>query len=529
MENSKNTFVETLWKSEKFFFALFVFITAYPFLFNAYFPTVDGPAHLHNGNLLKHYLFKDAGNIPAFYELNKNISSNYFDHLWFAISGLFLPPFLVEKSIILFYIIGLPYSFRFLVKKISGNEKSAQLSSYLIFSFVYTFPLQLGFFNFCSGIPILFLTLGVWIGERNRLKAKTLIFLTTLTTIVYATHLFNFILLGIAISIYEIQFIIHAKKTNSPKIKLWKPLFVFLPGLALTGLFFISNNEFKHDPPIFLTKEKLTQTLIDIGPLITLQYEKEVFFTHIIAGVLILLLGLVIYKNYSTRKNKKSEFRPRWIYLALLILILFYSFPDWVVSGGYISIRLAQFFFLILIILIASKEIEPRFLLLPVSALLTIHTYLVLYHNEQIEPLSEDAAALVEAGNKIEPGAVLLPLNYSKNWLHVFHANYLATEKNVINLDNYEPTQPHFPFINKKQSVFKLMDKYGNRNPPCINIDNYEKVTHQRIDYLSRFYFNGDLKDSCSALVEKEIQARFELIHESKSRKVQLYKRKPNT
>jgi hypothetical protein len=81
----------------------------------------------------------------------------------------------------------------------------------------------------------------------------------------------------------------------------------------------------------------------------------------------------------------------------------------------------------------------------------------------------------------------------------------------------------------KGEIVYDLMPKYGNRNPPCINIDNYEKKTHHRIDYLSRFYFNGDLSDSCSALVEKEVLSRFELIYESENKKLQLYKRKPNT
>ena len=49
--------IEFLWKYERYFFALFVLFTAVPVLFNTYFPTVDGPAHLHNANLLKHLWF----------------------------------------------------------------------------------------------------------------------------------------------------------------------------------------------------------------------------------------------------------------------------------------------------------------------------------------------------------------------------------------------------------------------------------------------------------------------------------------
>lgn len=529
MENKKIKNKEIFWKCEKYFFAIVVLLTATPFLLNEYFPTVDGPAHLHNANLLKHYWFKNSSIISDFYELNKNISSNYFDHIWFAICGLFLPAFLVEKSIILFYIIALPYSFRFFVKRISANPDSAKISSYLIFSFVFTFPLQLGFFNFCSGIPLLFWTLGIWIGHRDDLSRRSIIGLAVLSTIVYATHIFNFILLGIAIATYELQFVIYIKNLKDSIAKLWTLLAVFLPGLILSVSFFISNSSFKHSAAIYLSKEKLMKTIIDLSPLITLNYDKEVFFTHIIGGVLVFLLVLAGYKRFKNRKNEQLKFRPVWIYPALLILTLFYVFPDWVVSGGYISIRLALFFFLMLVTLIASGSITPKWLFLPVLVLLTVHVYLVNYHNKHIAELSGDASDLVEGGKHMEDGAVLLPLNYSTNWLQVFHANYLGIEKNIINLDNYEPTQPHFPLINKHKSVFELMEKYGNRNPPCINIDNYEQKSNHRIDYLSRFYFNGDITDSCSGLVEREIQARFELIYESDNKKIQLYKRKPNT
>jgi hypothetical protein len=518
------------WKFEKYIFAVVVLITAIPFLCNKYFPTVDGPAHLHNANLLKQYWFKHATNISDFYYFNKSLNSNFIDHIWFAICGLFLPTFLVEKSIILFYIIALPYSFRFLVKRISNNPHSALLSSYLIFSFIYSFTFQLGFFNFSIGIPILFWTIGIWIKNRENLSTRKIVFLAILSTLVYITHMFNFVLLGLVIFANELQYIIHSKTIKRIGFKLLKPLFIFLPGIVLAILFFISNSAFKHAPPIFLSKEKLTITLIDLSPLVTLSYEKEVFFTHIIGSILCILLLFVIYNFIRNRKKEKPVFRPNWMYPTLIVLIFFYTFPDWVVSGGFVSIRWALFFFLMIILFISSKALEPKLLVLPVTVLLGIHFYLVKYHNDQTVGLSADASALVEAENYMKDGSVLLPLSYSNNWIHVFHANYMATKKNIINLDNYEPTQPHFPLIGKKgESVFDLMPKFGNRNPPCINIDNYEQKTKHHIDYLSRFYFNGDVTDSCTSLVEKEIKLRFELIYESGDKKVQLYKRKPNT
>jgi archaellum biogenesis protein FlaJ (TadC family) len=130
----------------------------------------------------------------------------------------------------------------------------------------------------------------------------------------------------------------------------------------------------------------------------------------------------------------------------------------------------------------------------------------------------------------MEDNTVLLPLNYSNNWILINHANYMAGEKNIINLDNYEGTKPHFPLIWKRgEQVYDLMSGFGNRMPPCINIENYETQTHHRIDYLSRFCYTGDSGDSCNSNVEKEIKEKFEQIYQSGNNKLQLYKRRPGT
>lgn len=518
------------WKYEKHLFAIFVLITAIPVISNEFFPTLDGPAHLHNANLLKHIWFKNATNIFDFYSINIHLNSNFVDHVWFAVAGLFLPTFLVEKSILLFYIIALPFSFRFLIRRINFNKNSALISSYLIFPFVYSFTFRIGFFNFCIGIPLVFWTLGIWLKEREQLGTKKIIWLAILSTLVYVSHLFNFILLGIVLFTLELQYLIHSKTLKGIIGKLWKPIVIFIPGIILSALFLISNSSFKHAEAVYLSKEKLTEMITDLSPIITLNRDNEILHIRIIEGILFLLILLVMYVQIKNRKEENKTFRPRWIYAMTIVLALFFTVPDWVASGGMISVRWGLFFLLILIILIAAKELQPKYLFIPVVILLVNHVFFIKYHDEQAAILSEDVETLVAAEEYMEDQTVLLPLNYSTNWLHIFHANYLATQKNIINLDNYEPTQPHFPLIGKKgEHVYDLMPKFANRNPPCINIDNYEQKTHHKIDYLTRFYFKGDITDSCSSLVEKEIQSRFELIYESENKKLQLYKRKPNT
>jgi len=234
--------------------------------------------------------------------------------------------------------------------------------------------------------------------------------------------------------------------------------------------------------------------------------------------------------DFFRKRKEEKTFRVYWLVSALVILALYFVFPDWMGSGGFISFRWLLFFFLLMIILIAAKALPVKQLLIPVIAILVTHSFFVKYHYGQTKALSDDAATLAEAEKYIESNKVLLPLNYSSNWIQMSHAGYMAATKNIICLDNYEPCKPHFPLIWKEgENVFDLMKYYGNRNPPCININAYEQKTKHRIDYLSRFYFNGDVTDSCTILVEKEIQQKFELIYKSENNKLELFKRKQGT
>lgn len=498
-----------------------------PVLLNVYFPSVDGPAHLHNGNLLRQYWFYGDTYALRFFEINTGLSSNFIDHLWFAFTGLFLPSFLVEKSLLLFYVIALPCSFRFLVKRITPHRESALLASYLIFAFVYTFTFRIGFYNFSIGIPFYFWALGLWLRYREGLTARRIALLSFLATMAYLAHIFIFLLLCIVVFLNEVQMQFFSNEARKPFSERLKQGFVFMPGFILSALFFVSNSHFRHEPPRYLPKEQLVKMLTQVRPVITLNDAWERPYAVITGTVLLLLLLLVAIDFIRKRKAQRAEFRPYWAISVLVILVLFFFFPDWVASGGDISIRWALFFFYLLIVLIAAKGLPVKQLLLPVAVLVVAQLFCFRYHYNITKELSRDAETLAEAGSHIENDKVLLPLNFSYNWMHINFASYMALDRNIINLDNYEPTKPHFPLIWKKgEAVYDHMPGYGNRTPPCINIDAYEQSTHHRIDYLSCFYLS-DSDDSCVANILNEIGKRFEPVY--RSGPLQLYRRKPGT
>src|SRR6187549_2575351 len=137
---------------EKYFFFSLSIINLIPVLFYKFFPTLDGPAHLYNATIINQLL---AGNeyLEKFFRFNPEPVPNWTGHFLLSCFNLLLPAFIAEKLLLVLYLLGLPFSFRSLIKTIaSGNV----FISYYIFPFTYSFLFFLGFYNFCVGLVFLF-------------------------------------------------------------------------------------------------------------------------------------------------------------------------------------------------------------------------------------------------------------------------------------------------------------------------------------------------------------------------------------
>src|SRR6185436_14819205 len=147
-------------KNEKFLFLFIVFLhCAWIFLFR-YFVTHDGPAHLYNANLITHMIFDNNDPASNIFEFTPGIVPNWIAHILLAAFNLLLRADLAEKAFLLSYVFLLAYSFRRLILTINAQSIAA---SYLIFPFVFSFTLQIGFFSFSFGIAVMFIVLAYFI------------------------------------------------------------------------------------------------------------------------------------------------------------------------------------------------------------------------------------------------------------------------------------------------------------------------------------------------------------------------------
>ena len=252
-----------------FLFALLVVVHLIPIWTTKYFPTQDGPSHLHNADLILHYADPAMTAFRQYCVLDLRPLPNFMGHAALASLLALVPPLLAEKILLSGYVVLLPLSIFYALRSL---KKSAGWLAVLSFPFIYSLPLYFGMYNFCYSLIAFFLVIGYWAKHRTRLGFKHGGTLAILAMLVYSCHLFSFLMaimcvafLGLARSIGQWQRVRHISiakilARNSRSYGL-ATLLSFLPAMAggcvhvahgrrAGGKLFRKNLQSRRDPQI---------------------------------------------------------------------------------------------------------------------------------------------------------------------------------------------------------------------------------------------------------------------------------------
>jgi hypothetical protein len=531
MEN--NTFN----RFEKYFFLLIVGMNLFPIFTGQFFPTLDGPAHLYNSQIINTLLSDSQTPLRDFFTFNPEPVPNWTGHAILSFFNLFLPAFIAEKILLLFYLIGLPLAFRALVKTISPNNHA--LASYLIFPFTYSFVFFLGFYNFSLAILFMFISINYWLKmENKKTSVKTALILFLLIALTYFSHILVFAILLFTIGLqiifkaiirlanqentFKEQFIESIKKAGFLILSAFIPLVLFIQ-------YFLSR------PPIgddtFIPKLELIKAIKNIQSIIAFDASQEEFYTRILFKVIAALIIIAVYKRireikfsseFSVSENLLSIFKSIistssfWVITLVFILFLYFKLPDSDGSAGFVSIRLSLLFFLFVITWLSAQKFSKWFSLLVVAVVLFSNFKLNNYYIRTVKHLNTIAVASNQVSDHILPNSIVLPLNYTDNWLLQHYSNYLGIDKPMIILENYECATGYFPINWNHKSLPNT--KFGElvwNEAPCIewfsNIENKEVM----IDYI---FILGDLEskiDSCNLKVKQNLKVNYTQTYQS--------------
>jgi hypothetical protein len=515
--------------TERIRFYVIIILNMLPAVLFKFFPTMDGPAHLYNSNLLNELLFRPHTSIGDYYALNPILVPNLLSHLILSLINLFFPAFWAEKVLIVSYLFLLPASFRSLTK--FYNKTSL---SYLIFPFCYSGLFYLGFYNLSMSFILLFYTLLFWKKNENRLHIKSLFFLFLLVTATYFAHIFTFIFL-VSTLLFDIFLswcsgIMHKK--NNIRLYIRKFLFVVMATVPAMFLLFVfmSNTSFEASQKTLPTSE-LIKWIKDVRPLIALGYEQELRFTEIYYHLLIALSTIIFFVKVQDYKSKYQKSilsstlfkqlnysKILYLFMSITTLFLYFIVPN-SSSAGMMSDRLCLMFFLYAIVWIAIANYPLWLRNVSMIAILYVNFGLVLRYIKATNGLNDTAIAINEASHKIKSYATVLPINNSNEWLQPHFSNYLGIDKPLIILENYEASVGWFA-VKWNESDFPIL-KFGDLyNTDCSYAwRSGKKNIEKKIDYI--FVWGKDKEISHAA--NEQLQKYYKLIYSSSDEKTKLY------
>lgn len=522
-------------KTEKYFFLLATLLNLVPVLVGQFFPTMDGAAHLYNSNLINALIFNANSNLHDFFIFNHEPVPNWSGHIILTFFNLFLPAFIAEKILLLFYLIGLPYAFRGLIKEI---HPEGILVSYFIFPFTFSFLFILGFYNFSLAILFMIITLRFYMrNEEQMFSIKNSFILFIFINLTYFSHIFVFALLllflGVQIlyklAINLIQNSVPFRKEFNLALRKTGILFLsaLFPLILFINYFYIRQDSGANN---FLETSELLSWLKNIRPIIALSIPSEEVFTKKILYLIVFVFALALFDRIRTfiksggEPSLKTKFRniikvsDFWLIITVIILLLYFVLPDSNSSAGYVSIRLGLIFFIILTIWLACQKYQKWLIIPVVAAVLFLNLKLNIYYSKSMKELNKIAINCNAASSYIPENSIVLPLRYSDLWLAGHYSNYLGIDKPMIILENYECGTGYFPLKWNNDSIPNtLLGNIESNKISCLQWRSNSENKSERIDYVF-ILGNLDMKsDSCSLIVKTHILENYKLIYHNEN------------
>ncbi len=515
--------------SFKILFLILIILNSLPILLFSYYPSLDGPVHIYNTNLLREIILFNNDSINQFFTLNAEIIPNWTSHFVLFILRLVFSSSIADKILLLLIAFSLPITIYNLIDRIAPHNIKFSVFS---LPFVYTFLFGLGFYNFCLGVIVFLITLSYWINRKNRISIYSIIGLFGLLLASYFTHILVFILTYASIGLFSLLDLIHNlnHKANYRR-SLIEILIIILTGLP-TLIFTYSYISIWNVPDIStrLPLNELIKWIVDVRSLIIHNYVAEVKFSRLIFFTAI---GLFLYliTKYTLKKDKKLNSiklnSPKFFFglLTIIFLILYLIFPDSSSGGSYITVRLNIMFYLLFFIWLSTFKF-PAYLLKIGILIILLSTTGLLYRNylglARYENLVKN---FKEAEEFISENSIILPIRNSGWMLDPHFPHYLGWNTPVVILENFEASTGYYPLVwNRDELPLILLG-----DSIITNVCLYEKFPASsrptaQIEYI--ITWGTEEMNECKQDLWNIINQHYIQVYYNENSDVQLYKLK---
>jgi hypothetical protein len=449
-------------------------------IWNPLNPTLDGPSHIYNAQLIN-YLVKGNRFISDYYTLNKIPAPNLADHYLLALLLNVFSWQVSEKLMSVLYLLSFPLLFRKLIKQ--WNDANVGLSIFAIpFSFSYLY--YMGFYNFCLSFPVLFGLIiyyrKYFCDDSRQPSAWNYLLISIIATLLYFTNGLAFVIGGILLFLFEFfRWIGHFKQYR--KVLLKRVLFfllIWVPGILCFIAFL--RQVHTNSGPYGLTFPELMDWVRIVRPLLVYGVTETKYTQYFFYAACICFLTSV-YLRAKSGNLLKFYVSDSILLLSAIIFVLYLVIPD-AASVGWMSVRLSYFFFIFIIMWIATQKGSKLVTWGIAIFVMIIHFKLLLrVHQPVISGLTKKVKTLEEAGKFIKPNTVMLSVDVTGDWLAYHLPDYIGADKPVVIVDNYEANDGWFAVSWNTYTLPQMLLNGKSLAPP---FDNLSPVSASEINYI---------------------------------------------
>ena len=517
-----------------------------------YFPSQDGPTHIENAHIIFDYFNPARSILRDYYILNTHLEPTWLGHLVLAGLMYIVPIFIVEKVFLSGYIIFLPLSIRYALKVIRPD---AGFLAFLMFPFIYNYPLHMGFYSFSYSLPVFFFLVGFWVRNHDELTLRKAITLAFLSLLLYFCHIVSLVMayLGIALmTVWFISFDLIRDKLGSRfnfqvlrkafGTRVFPLILAFLPTVIVVLRFLSWQGVESQEIGIRRSFHWLFKDLIQMESLVSFQREES--FCSI--GLGILFAGLFLYLVVSKMRRRQAD---RWDGLLAVILgyvLVYFLAPNAMSEGSFITDRLNLYPFFVIVLWLGVST-YPRSVKRGIVLVAIIVTAASLgLHALKYSELNHYLAEYFSGMHLIEPNKTLLPLAFDSHghgsdgsvlslkvrpFLHA--AGTIAARRHVVEFTNYEAgAYKYFPVLFR--SSLNPYDHIGIKDrsivwePPQVDFLTYAERTGGQVDYVLVWGIQERLRNhEATKSIDQQLKKGYQLIYTSpRTGLMQLYKRK---
>lgn len=517
-------------------FYLFSILNIVPIFLVKHYGSIDAPLHLYQSNVIDE-LWKSNELFEQFYKFNPVIVGNLTSQFMLGFFNFFFPAWIAEKILLTIYVLGLAFSFRYLIL---GINKKSSFISFLIFPFTYNTFFHFGHYNYVLGMLVMLIVFGYWVRVENNLTFQKILILLLLTTLLFLTHIFvyTFFVGSFGLYLLFLLFIsLQNKKKFAFKLFFKKAIYVFLALIPSLILFFIYGKSISGKVNVIrLNFSTLINDLVNIKPLIGYKYLIEsnensyLFILLCILFILAIVNRIRLYRMSvnglnNTAKNNFKFINPAdyWLLLTFVFLLFYFTIPDKLTAGN-ISTRLNILLFTFFIIWLSLQRFSK---IISVLTLVTVFVYSINIREVQYQFISElnsDIKEIKELKKYMEPNSVYYPMNFNPNWIKVHFLNYVSVD------DPYVSALPincsgTFPIIDTRGELPVVMLGDTDLGNFCNLCSNWNKSHPKKIvDYVimggATIFSVSENHDDIKTILHNN----YNLIYTSSHKNIELYK-----